>query len=715
MVFRGFVLSRRGWKRLAKLALVAALLPGCSGSDKQLTYLGDAAFCDYEDKALQIDQPAVDEPTPENVAVGRKPRTLGDRTRDEVWDLSLAEVIHLALINNRILRVRGDYRSAGSSIFTNPDGIASTYDAAIRESGVLFGGRGVEAALADFDTQWSTNMVWGYNSQRLNNLFLGGGLAPGGVLNQDTANFTTSLRKNFGYGATMQVGQTWNYNWSDQPAQLFPSVYTGNLGFNYTQPLWAGAGAEFTRIAGPLNPNFQGITGVNQGVTIARINVDMTLVEFEAQVRNMLKDVEETYWDLYLAYRSYDALIEARNSVLRSWRFADANKGAGKFNDLDEGQARDAYFEARVATEDALQNLYALETQLRRLCGLPSTDGRIIRPSDEPLTNEFIPEWHASLAEGLTHRQELRRQKWNIKSLELQLCAAQSLTNPQFNFVSSYQLNGFGNDLFGSDGPPGTPGADLQSAYRQLFQGDQHSWTAGFQFSMPLGFRSANAQVRNIELRLAKARDVLAMQELEVSHELTTAFQNLAWRYQTAQTNYNRWQTAESVIPGRESRYRSGVPGIDTSILLDQWLQARRRAVQAEIAFYTSVIEYNKALTDLHFRKGTLLEVNNVHLAEGMWTPEAYKDAIRRAWARSFAFDAPNWDPVHTEPQSLVREGYLGTVEFMGEPATGPTLQREHLQMPDAVPPAPAAPVTEAAQAAPPAIQSAENDSDQTD
>lgn len=688
MTLTGSIGFRRSWKRLAKLALVAALIPGCAATDKQLTYLGEAELQDYVDASLTIDQPAVDEPTPENVSVARKPRTLGDRSRDELWDLSLSETIHLALVNNRILRVRGDYRSAGSSIFANPDGVVSSYDPAIRESGVLFGGRGVEAALADFDTQWTTNMLWGYNSQRLNNLFLGGGLAPGTVLNQDTGNFNTTLRKSFAYGANVSVGQTWNYNWSDQPAQLFPSVYTGNLALNYSQPLWAGAGAEYTRIAGPLNPNFQGITGVNQGVSIARINVDMSLVEFETQVRNMLKDVEETYWDLYLAYRAYDALIEARNSVLRSWRFAEANKGAGKFNDLDEGQARDAYFEARVAAEDALQNLYSLETQLRRMCGLPSTDGRIIRPSDEPVTNEFVPEWHASLAEGLTRRQELRRQKWNIKSLELQLCAAESLTNPQFNFVSSYQLNGFGNNLFGSDAAPGTPGADLQSAYRAMFEGDQYSWTAGFQFSMPLGFRSAHSQVRNLELRLAKARDVLGMQELEVSHELTTAFQNLAWRYQTAQTNYNRWQTAESVIPGRESRYRSGVPGIDTSILLDQWLQARRRAVQAEIAFYTSVIEYNKALTDLHFRKGTLLEVNNVHLAEGNWTPDAYKDAIRRAWARSFAFDAPNWDPVHTEPRAFVREGYIGTVEFMGEPATGPTLKRDHLQMPP--PPAPA-------------------------
>src|SRR4029079_19057972 len=135
--------------------------------------------------------------------------------------------------------------------------------------------------------------------------------------------------------------------------------------------------------------------------------------------------------------------------------------------------------------------------------------------------------------------------------------------------------------------------------------------TMGVQFNMPLGLRFALSQVRNYELRVAKAREVLSIQELEVTHELTTTFQNLAWRYQTAQTNFNRWQVAEAQVPGRENRYKTGVPGIDTSVLLQQWLQTRTDAATAEVTFYTSVIEYQKALTDLHYRKGSLLELNN--------------------------------------------------------------------------------------------------------
>jgi outer membrane protein TolC len=684
------IFSRPFWKRLITLALVGSMLPlpGCSSVDRKLTYLGESELKYYDGVDIEIEHPRVDEPTPETVAVTQRPRQLGDRSRDEIWDMSLAEAIHLALVNNKIVRTRGDFRAPASQLYSNPNGIPSVYDPAIADSGVLFGVRGVEAALSAFDTSFSSSMLWGHNSAFQNNSFLAGGLQGGGILNQDIGVFNAGLQKTFAYGGTVSLNQNWNYLWTDQKAQLFPSVYSGNAIMNYSQPLWAGAGTEFTRIAGPFSTSggaagfgstgatFQGasggssatglaaVSGVSQGVTIARINTDISVTDFEIQVRNMLKDVEDVYWDLYLAYRTYDTTVEARNSFLRSWRFAHANKGVGKFSDLDEAQAREAYFQGRVATEDALQNLYNLETQLRRMCGLPSADNRVIRPSDDPSTAEFKPDWNICLVEALTRREELRKQKWNLKSLELQMTAAESVANPQLNFVSSYQLNGFGNNLFGLDsGGAQAPG--LQSAYQTLMSANQTGWTMGVQFNMPLGLRFALSQVRNYELRVAKAREVLGLQELEIAHELTTTFQNIAWRYQTAQTNFNRWQIAEVQVPGRENRYKTGVPGIDTSILLDQWLTARRNAANAEVTFYTSVVEFNKAISDLHFRKGTLLEINNVHLAEGAWTPEAYKDALRRAWARTFAVDPLDIDPIRTEPETLDRDGDFGSIEFM--------------------------------------------------
>lgn len=669
MILWSVAFRKRLFRKFVSSLLLGSMLAGCTGlREKKLSYIGHADLNYYEDQSLRIKYADVDIPTPEAVAYSQKPRTLTDRTHDEIWEMTLAEAIHLALVNNKVVRTRGEFLSTQSAIYANTDGILSVYDPSIRESGVLFGARGTESALAAFDTQWNLSAVWNRNSTIQNSLFSLNGLPPGSTLDSSTATFNTQLVKPFAYGAQGTITHNWNYDFNNLPGRLYEGAYNGGLRADYTQPLWAGAGAEFTRIAGPVNTNIQGLSGVNQGVAIARINTDLSIADFEIAVRNQLRDVEDLYWEMYLAYRTYDAQVTARNSALRTWREvkAKADIGAKGGSAADEAQAREAYFTARSQSEDSLQALFAAEIALRRLCGLGANDGRIIRPADEPITAEYIPDWHICLAEALTRREELRRQKFNVKSNELQLIAARNVANPRLDFVASYLLNGFGNQLFAHQGPADDMAADFKSAYSNLFTGNQQGWQLGFNFSVPLGLRNAKAQVRNLELRTAKSREVLSTQEQEVNLELANAFQNVAWRYKTAETNFNRRRAAERGLQAFEAEYRAGTK------TLDLLLQAQTRLANAETAYHTSVVRYQQAMTDIHFRKGTLLENNNVHLSEGMWQPEAYKEALRRAWARSYAWEASNLDPIHAEPEPFVNDVNTGTAEFIGQPGFQP-------------------------------------------
>ena len=119
--------------------------------------------------------------------------------------------------------------------------------------------------------------------------------------------------------------------------------------------------------------------------------------------------------------------------------------------------------------------------------GLSVNDGNVIRPATEPMTAELTLDWNANLAEALVHRPELRSQKWNIKSLELQHSAAEKLVRPRLDFVASYGVNAFGDQLTG-DGP------NYQSAYATLLANKHTNWGLGFEFSMPFGFRGAITQ-----------------------------------------------------------------------------------------------------------------------------------------------------------------------------------------------------------------------------
>jgi hypothetical protein len=171
-----------------------------------------------------------------------------------------------------------------------------------------------------------------------------------------------------------------------------------------------------------------------------------------------------------------------------------------------------------------------------------------------------------------------------------------------------------------------------------------------------------------------KAYAALDTQETEIGHELAAAFQAIEYWYQSSQTNYNRREAAAQNLAAVEADYQADRKS------LDLLLQSQTRMTIADIAFYRSLTEYNKALAELQMRQGTLLEYNNIHLSEREWVPEARVDAERRAWARAYALDASEFDSVHHEPapvaplrQPVMPAPYYDAPPEMPLPVVNPT------------------------------------------
>lgn len=614
---------------------------GCH-SPKQIQYLGDADLKHYKNTATEIAYPHVYEDVDPTLQYSDRPATVRDPSQMPAYDLPLSEALQLALNNSKVVRARATFKSPANPLMSSPERIASSYDTAIQETNAGFFQRGPEAALSAFDAQFKTSVTTGHSDLVQNNLLLGA-IGPGQTLEVDSGRWNTSLQKVMADGGAFTVTQDWNYSQANQLFQLFPSNYRGSLRADYRRPLWAGAGADYTRVAGPIMRSIPGLSMTDGGVLISRINTDISIADTELNVINLVRDVEDLYWELYLAFRTYDAELTARDAAHSVWRSARRRmeSGAKGGTVVDEAQARQNYFASRIRLENAVGTLYATEGQFRRLIGLPVNDGRILRPADEPLSAEFVSDWRMALSESLVRRVELRRQKWQIKSLELQLTAADSMAKPRLDVVGGYQLNGFGDDLLAGTNDDGVTRRGYASGYGSLFRGDQASWDVGLEFSMPVGMRQALANKRNVEFRLLKARSVLSAQELEISHELSSAFQMLDWWYQVAESNLHRGQAAETEVAAVEKEYAAG------RIPVDLLLRSQANVAAAQVGYYSALVKYNQALVDLRARKGSLLEDNNIHLAEGGWTPAAYEEALRRAWARSYAFDN---DKLETEP-----------------------------------------------------------------
>ncbi|GIS58086.1 MAG: hypothetical protein CM1200mP2_03110 [Planctomycetaceae bacterium] len=595
-----------------------------------------------------------------------EPRRLSQPGEQEIWDLSLQETMKLGLKNSEIIRESGTFLSPNNRLLANPEFTASVFNPAIQETNVQFGQRGVDAASADFDATFSSSMTWGGSQRVLRNQNFN--IPAGEVFDEDTGRFRASLSKITGAGTQFSLSHNWDYLQNDAKnanqveflSSFFGTPQAPTRGLQMRHPLLAGAGTEYTRIAGPRLGRFGGATsivGVNQGVMISRINNDISLSDFEAAIRNLVKDIEDLYWDLHLAYRVYHTQKVAWTVPNRPGEWSRA---------IPAGRRRKGPVAGQLFRDQGSYRGSSIRPLLRRIPTPPSrrTAGqrRPHHPSFRRTDHRAIqPRLEGQPGRRIDQAGRIATAKMGNQEPAVPADCGRQPDRPPFDVVAGYNVNGYGDDLFGQSKRVN------RSAYGTLADGNFNSWEAGLQFSMPLGMRTARAQVRNLELRLAKARKALDEQEIEISHELAAAFQSLDRAWATAQIGFNRRKAASESVRAYQAEYENGRTSAD---LL---LRAQVSLAQAEIAYVSSLVDYNKAIAELEYRKGTSLAHNNVHLAEGPWNDQAaYRDALRRAEARSHGSQSKL---LHAEPEPIVEPFEQ---EAPGQQAPAPPSRRSH-------------------------------------
>jgi outer membrane protein TolC len=638
---------------VAVIAACFVILAGCQ-PQQPFYFHEDKDLSHYKGMATEIEYPDVESCSLGDVEGAIRPFSLQNNQPKTVWDLTLEEAIRNALCNNKIMKsIGGQVQGPPDYLIRSPQAVQTIYDPAIREANV-------EAALSAFDTTFSMGTVWDKTDTPSITFFPGYDAVPLETM-QDISSFQAQLQKTNATGGTFYLRNTTSYVKQDVSYVIFGTEFNSSIPANWTtnvqaemrQPLLRGAGLGFNRIVGPLKGQPYLDSSQYNGVVLARINTDIALADFEASVRNLVSDVEIAYWELYFNYRSLDAVIAGRESALQTWRrvYSLYKLGAKGGEAEKEAQARENYFLFRSSVEQALSSLYDTESKLRYLMGIAATDGRLVRPIDEPTTAKISFDWYDAQCEALARNVELRQQKWIIKRRELELVASKNFLLPQLDAVGKYTWTGFGNKLIQSSGGTG----DIFStdpepnAFQSLNTGKMQSWEMGFQFSMPIGSRLEMAGVRKAQLQLARERSFLQDKELELSHQLAFAMRSMEAEQVLSQTNFNRRIAAQRQVDAVQAAYETGTVTID--VLLD----SQRRLAQAESDYYRSVIDYNKAIMQVHFRKGSLLEYNGVYLAEGPWPGKAYFDARRRARARDAAVYL---DYGFTQPKVLSRGPY---------------------------------------------------------
>jgi outer membrane protein TolC len=706
-------MKRYLYRWFAGLQIGFIALSGCHPT--QPFFLGERGdLAHYLDRAQSIEYPDLHKESLPEVTQSYEPLSLDNQNFVHV-DLTLEQCIGYALVNTQVVRaLQGTQRQnadMASVILSSPSQqLLTQFDPAITatttnsqplnidQNGNRLINRGsaranqvggVEDALSEFDAQFSSFLSYN-TTDRARNVGAGNVFNPQFFQAKDTT-AQMALSKRVATGGVVTLRSQTVYSNNNIPTQAsgagnfgraVPTDYTQVLEAQWQHPLLRGRGTQVNRIP----------------VVLARINEEQSVAAFEERVRNLVRDVEFAYWDLYAAYQNVETAQLARDSASLAYKIALRKYESGQSGQT-EAQARVQVHQFQAALNTAVAGggfgndpgVYGREKVLRVLMGWAPTDGRLVRPSDKPTLSLAQFDWEEARAEALRRNIDIRNQKWLIKQKELQLISSRNSALPDLNISLLYRWLGVGGSLLEKDGgnPPFPQGGGAASAWEELLGGHYQEGAVRVDFTPnPIGSRRVLNDIRNKQLELARECRVLETKEEMAIHKLDEYWRNSVTLRRNMAETLQALNAAQRFVEIAQAKFDAGDANQDAA--MDVLVRAQQTRATAGQNYFRAVAEYNKNLVDFHVIKGSLLEYNNIALEEGLWPEKAYWDAHERARERDAA---KHLDYGASRPKVISQGDYQqfqGTANQTARPASsmpgGPAPAKKESKMPGTKP-----------------------------
>ncbi len=593
------------------MALLLAVVGGC----KQRAFMTEADYnavvtTNIDDKQLDPELHAAamtDIVTP--------PPTLESLDR-KVRFLSLAEAIAIALEQGTVGQPSLLFPGNALDNLIQFTGRGVSGSDAIRVLAVdpARAGSEIEGSLSKFDAYAVTSLQYTNTDQPIGTPFqtFQAGASGASAIESTAVTGSMALLKPMATGGVAGITFNLPYNYTNLPARVNPN-YQPQLLFQFEQPLLQGFGVEINqlRAAHPgsiLNPNVINTNPTLEGIIISRVRFDEQRAEFERNVNQMLLNAEVAYWNLYGAYWTLYSREQGLRFAYEAYKLSRARYEAGQVKAADYYQTRGQYDLFRAQRIQAISTLLENERQLRALLGMPIDDGTRLMPSDSPTLAPYRPDWKTSLEDALTKRPELYMARQEIKVAQYNLILAKNSLLPDLRFTSSYDFNSIGGKL---DGPVGNGAPQDTNALRALSYGNFSDWSLGLRMVVPIGFRFGHVQVRQAQITLARQMEQLKDQEQKAQRYLGRYYTQISVSYELIRAQRAQREAFAEQLRVRNQEYIAGRGTLDTL------LEAQRFWADALANEYAAIVTYNNNLCSFEYAKGTILQHDNVTIAEG--------------------------------------------------------------------------------------------------
>ncbi|HTZ97564.1 MAG TPA: TolC family protein [Terriglobales bacterium] len=444
----------------------------------------------------------------------------------------------------------------------------------------------------------------------------------GGGLNLDHAAFPESSQVLYGVPTLKQNTGIANFNYS----QGFASGTLMSVTFNNDRIT---SNSAFTFLSPELDTGFRLqlrqhlLAGFGFGpnlryIRIARNNREISDVAFREQVIATVSQIENIYWDLVNAYE--DVKVKERSLELAEKTLSDDREQV-KIGAIAPMEVMKAESEEASASQDLLLSQNELQLQellIKNAVTRDLSDPVLASAPVTPTDTMSIPEKEPVtpiqdlIGDAQEHRPELAEARMDLSNREITRKAAANALRPQVDLVAWYGTYGLGGveTPFGTDNGGSASTGGYSSAFNDLFKNNSPDYAVGFNISIPLRNRAAQADQIRSQLEYRQAQLHLQQLQNQIGIEVRNAQFALIQNRSRVEAARKARDLAQQTF---DIEQKKKTLGASTSNLV---LQAQRDLAQAESNFVSAMSTYEKSRVELDRATGLTLAHSGIEMMD---------------------------------------------------------------------------------------------------
>jgi len=460
------------------------------------------------------------------------------------------------------------------------------------------------SAIPNLDPTLAGTARWGHTTAPQTSAFITGTNAL--ISRTDTS--SVSLQKSFLTGTTASLALSNQGITTNNRSADFNPATSSTLGLTITQRLLQGFGVAVN----------------SRQIQIARNNREISDLTFKNQVITTVSAVINLYWDLV----SFNEDVRVKKQALTlAEKLYNDNKKQVEIGTLAPIEVVRAEAEMAARQQDltisqtqVLQQETIIKNALSRNgvaspivadAHIIATD-RIRMPDVEP-----VAPMQDLVAQALASRPELVQSRMQVQNSVINLKGDRSALKPSLDAVVTLNNNALAGQ---PSSLPVVPGRTRSSTpffiggyatvLTQLFARNFPDYTAGFNLSIPIRNRAAQADMINDELTLRQTQ----LQQQRLENQVRVDVQNALIGLQQARARYQAAVKArvlqEQTLDAEQKKFALGASTIYNVIL------AQRDLATAQSAEVAAMNNYGKARVELDRASARTLDSNNISMRE---------------------------------------------------------------------------------------------------